>query len=106
MPVSWTFADLKRNALGVILVVAVLAVMVPSTLNRWANDASRIRSVQPIDATVKSVRLDHGRGIYLVSVEDGSSFLVEDERPHLIGAHANIELVTRENGSTFYRFAE
>jgi hypothetical protein len=102
---SWTSAGIKRNAPGVILIIAMFAVFVPSALQRWTNDASPIRSVQPIDATVNSVQLGHGRGIYLVSVEDGSSFLVEDESPHLIGAHANIELVTRENGSTFYRFA-
>jgi hypothetical protein len=105
MPVPWAVADIKRNAPGVILIVAVFAALFAMDPHKWANDASPIRSAEPIDATVKSVQLDHGRGIYLVSAEDGSSFLVEDERPHLIGAHANIELVTRENGSTFYRFA-
>lgn len=105
MSVPWAVAEIKRNAPGVILIVAVFAALFATDPHKWANDASPIRLAEPIDATVKSVQLDHGRGIYLVSAEDGSSFLVEDERPHLIGAHANIELVTRENGSTFYRFA-
>ncbi|CAN7615231.1 hypothetical protein [Mesorhizobium sp. LjNodule214] len=89
-----------------ILIVALFAVMVPSAMNKWANDASPIRSVDTVDATVKSVQWDHGRGIYLVSIENGSSVLIKDERPHLIGSPANIERVTRDNGFVFYRFAE
>lgn len=106
MSMSWTYADLKRNAPGVILIVAVFAVMVPSALNKWTNDASPIRSVDTVEATVESVQLDHGRGIYLVSIENGSSALIDDDRPHLIGAPADIERVTRENGFVFYRFAD
>ena len=102
---SWTYAGIKRNAPGVVLIVVLLALMVPSTLYKWTNDASPIRSVESIDATVKSVHTDHGRTLYLVALETGSSILVEDDLPHLIGAPARLELVTRDNGSTFYRFA-
>ncbi|RUX25938.1 hypothetical protein EOA13_25450 [Mesorhizobium sp. M7A.F.Ca.US.011.01.1.1] len=104
MSMSWTYADLKRNAPGVTLIVAVFAVMVSSTLNRWANDVSPIGSVDTFDANVESVQLDHGRGIYLVSIENGSSVLIDDDRPHLIGSRTSIERVTRDNGFVFYRF--
>ena len=102
---AWTYTGIKRDTPGVLLIVAMFAVMVPSALYKWTNDASPIRSVEPIDATVKSVHSDHGRTLYLVALETGSSTLVEDDLPHLIGAPARLELVTRENGSTFYRFA-
>ncbi|MBZ9891297.1 hypothetical protein LB559_25540 [Mesorhizobium sp. BR1-1-3] len=72
--------------------------------NKWINDASPIRSVDTVEANVESVRLDHGRGIYLVSIENGSSVLIDDDHPHLIGSRTNIERVTRDNGFVFYRF--
>ncbi|ESY02597.1 MULTISPECIES: hypothetical protein [unclassified Mesorhizobium] len=103
---SWTYRDLKRNAPGVVLIVAMFAMMVPSALYKWTNDASPIRSVEPIHATVKSAQSDHDHTLYLVSLESGSSILVDDDRPHLIGATANMERVTRENGMVFYRFAK
>jgi len=106
MSMSWTYADIKRDAPGVVLIVAMFAVMVPSAVYRWTNDASPIRSVEPIDAIVKSAHSDDGRTLYLVSLENGSSILVDDDRPHLIGAPANMERVTRENSVVFYRFAE
>ncbi|WJI83043.1 MULTISPECIES: hypothetical protein [unclassified Mesorhizobium] len=88
-----------------ILIVVLFAVMVPSALYKWTNDASP-RSVEPIDATVKSTHSDNGRTLYLVALETGSSILVEDDLPHLIGAPARLERVTRENGMVFYRFAK
>lgn len=74
--------------------------------NKWANDASPIRSIDSFKATVKSVQMDHGHGIYVVSIENGGSALIDDERPHLLGSRLNIERVTRDNGFVFYRFAE
>ena len=102
---SWTYAGIKSDMPGVVLIVVLFAVMVPSALYEWTNDASPIRSVEPIDATVKSAHSDHDRTLYLVYLETGSSILVDDDRPHLIGAPANMERVTRENGVVFYRFA-
>ncbi|MDX8529000.1 hypothetical protein RFM68_31500 [Mesorhizobium sp. MSK_1335] len=103
---SWSYTDLKRNALGVVLSVAAFAVMFSLAANKWTNDASPIRSFDSIEATVKSVQLDHGRGIYFVSMENGGSALIDDDRPHLLNSHAKIERVTRDNGFVFYRFAE
>ncbi|ESZ69846.1 hypothetical protein X727_15940 [Mesorhizobium sp. L103C119B0] len=103
---SWTYAGIKRDAPGVVLIVVLFAVMVPSALYKWTNDASPIRSIEPIDATVKSTHSDNGRTLYLVALETGSSILVEDDLPHLIGAPARLERVTRENGMVFYRFAK
>ncbi|WP_287198144.1 hypothetical protein [Mesorhizobium sp.] len=54
---------------------------------------------------VRSVQWDRV-AIYLVSIENGPSVLIKDKRPHLIGARATIERVTRDNGSIFYRFPE
>ncbi|WP_246691365.1 MULTISPECIES: hypothetical protein [unclassified Mesorhizobium] len=103
---SWTYVDIKRNAPGVILSIAMFAVLIPMAFYKGANDASPIRSVEPIGATVKSAHSDDGRTLYLVSLENGSSIFVDDDRPHLIGAPANMERVTRDNGVVFYRFAE
>ncbi|RUT86223.1 hypothetical protein EOD12_28045 [Mesorhizobium sp. M7A.T.Ca.TU.009.02.1.1] len=103
---SWTYADIKRNVPGVILIAALFAVIISSALLRWRNDASPIRLVEPIGATVKSVHSDHDRTLYLVAFETGSSILVDDDRPHLIGASAKLERVTRDNGVVFYRFSE
>lgn len=105
MSVSWTYADLTRNAFGVILIGGLFAVMVPSALNKWANDASQIRSVEPIDATIKSVQWGRGHTIYVLFLENGASILIDDDRPHLIGSRVSIERVTRDNGFVFYRFA-
>lgn len=96
----------KKERARVILTAALFAVMVPSALYKWTNDASAIRSVEPIDATVKSAHSDHDRTLYLVALETGSSILVDDDRPHLIGAPAKLERVTRDNGFVFYRFPE
>ncbi|RUU12658.1 hypothetical protein EOD10_16870 [Mesorhizobium sp. M7A.T.Ca.TU.009.01.3.2] len=104
MSVFWTWNGLKRNAPGVILFIGAFATMIMSAANKWANDASPIRSVDTFDANVESVQLDHGRGIYLVSIENGSSVLIDDDRPHLIGSRTSIERVTRDNGFVFYRF--
>ncbi|RWB35973.1 MAG: hypothetical protein E5W85_11030 [Mesorhizobium sp.] len=105
MSMSWTYADLKRKALGAIVAGSSLAVMVGLAQNKWANDASPVRSVETVDAMVRSVQWDRV-AIYLVSIENGPSVLIKDKRPHLIGARATIERVTRDNGSIFYRFPE
>ncbi|WP_181167956.1 hypothetical protein [Mesorhizobium sp. B2-4-19] len=44
--------------------------------------------------------------IYVLVLNDGSSVLIDDERPHLIGSDASIERVTPDNGVVFYRFPE
>jgi hypothetical protein len=103
--VSWTFGDVKRNALGVILIVAVFVAVLAVDPLKWTNDASPIRSVEPIDATVKS---GQGKGQYihyLLLLENGSAVLVSDDRPRMIGSTIRLERVTRENGFVFYRFA-
>ncbi len=105
MPVSWTFADVKRHAIGVILIVALFAAVLALDPLKWTNNVSPIRSVDTVDAMVRSVQWDRV-GIYLVSIENGPSVLIKDKRPHLIGARATIERVTRDNGSIFYRFPE
>ena len=89
-----------------ILVGALFAVPVPSALNQWANDASPVRSVDLVDATIKS---GQGKGQYihyLLFLENGSAALVSDDRPRLIGSTIRLERVTRENGFVFYRFPE
>ncbi|MFC3325461.1 hypothetical protein [Mesorhizobium cantuariense] len=88
-----------------ILVIAMFAVLFALDPHKWANDASPIRSVDTVDAIVRSVQWDHVR-IYLVSIENGPSVLIEDQRPHLIDARTSIERVTRDNGTIFYRFPE
>ena len=105
MSVSWTYAGLKRNAPSVILVSGLFAVMVALALNRSANDASPIRSVDAIDGTIRSVYWAKNNGpTYALSLNDNSLVLVDDEQPHLIGSNARIERVTRDNGSVSYRF--
>jgi hypothetical protein len=104
MSMSWTYADLKRKALGAIIAGSLLAVMIGLARNKWANDASPIRSVDLIDATIKSVYWDRTK-IYALFLDDNSLVLVRDDRPHLIGSHVSLERVTRDNGSIFYRFA-
>ncbi|AZO73790.1 MAG: hypothetical protein E5V92_29990 [Mesorhizobium sp.] len=106
MLVSWSYTDLKGNAAGVVLFIVAFAVMFSLAVNKWTNDASPIRSTDSIEATVKSVQLDHGRGIYVVSIENGGSAVIDDDRPHLLNSRATIERVTRDNGFVFYRFAE
>lgn len=105
MSMPWTYADLKRNALGVILLITLFAVMVPSALNKWANDASPVRSVDAIDAVIKSGQ-GKGRNImYLLFLENGSSVLIYDNHPRLIGSKVRLERITRDNGTISYRFA-
>ncbi|MES0035512.1 hypothetical protein NKJ74_09515 [Mesorhizobium sp. M0046] len=65
-----------------ILFIALFAAMVPSALNKWANDASPIRSVDPVDATIV----------------DG-----EVETPHMIGSEVSVEEQQRQDGTTTYR---
>ncbi|WP_206516810.1 hypothetical protein [Mesorhizobium sp. M7A.F.Ca.MR.245.00.0.0] len=54
---SWTFADVKGHVLGVVLIVAVFAAVLIVDPIKWTNRASPIRSVEMIDATVKTVPL-------------------------------------------------
>ncbi|WP_281411318.1 hypothetical protein [Mesorhizobium sp. NZP2077] len=42
----------------------------------------------------------------MLVLDDGSSVLIDGDRPHLIGPDAGIERVTRGNGVVFYRFPE
>ncbi len=89
-----------------ILIAALFAVFVPSALHKWTNDASPIRSVDTVDATVES---GQGKGQYIhyvLLLENGSAVLVSDDRPRMIGSTVRLERVTRENGFVFYRFPE
>lgn len=101
----WSYTNLKRNVPGVVLLIVMYAVIFSQAMNKWANDGSPIRSIDSIEATVKSVRLDHGRGIYVVAIENDGAVLIDDDRPHLLNSRANIERVTRDNGFVFYRFS-
>jgi hypothetical protein len=105
MPVSWAFADLKRNALGVIPIV-ILLMAIPAAVIGWTNAASPIRSVVAIDATIRSAQWGQGRINYVLLLDDGSSLLVDDDRLHVIGSRIGIERVIRENGFISYRFPE
>ncbi|MER9800807.1 hypothetical protein NKJ36_27485 [Mesorhizobium sp. M0142] len=104
MPVPWTFVDVKRHAIGVILIVALFAAVLALDPLKWTNNASPIRSVDPIDAAVKGAHWGKGRSVYMLVLEDGSSVFIDDDRPRLIGSHVGIERVTRDNGFVFYRF--
>lgn len=102
---SWTFADAKKNAPGVILIIAIFAVLFALDPHKWTNDASPIRSVDAIDATIKSGQ-GKGRTMqHLLFLENGSAVLVSDDNPRLIGSAVRLERVTRDNGFVFYRFA-
>ncbi|TGS19308.1 hypothetical protein EN852_003090 [Mesorhizobium sp. M2E.F.Ca.ET.209.01.1.1] len=105
MPVSWAFADLKRNALGVIPIV-ILLTAIPAAVIGWTNAASPIRSVVAIDATIRSAQWGQGGINYVLLLDDGSSLLVDDDRLHVIGSRIGIERVIRENGFISYRFPE
>ncbi|RWC61648.1 MAG: hypothetical protein EOS56_09330 [Mesorhizobium sp.] len=105
MFMSWTYAGLKRNAPGVILIVSLFAVMAPAALSGWANDASPIHSVDAVAATIKSAQWGHGRINYVLLLDDGSSLLLDDDRLRVIGSAVRLERVTRDNGFVFYRFA-
>ncbi|MBZ9795107.1 hypothetical protein [Mesorhizobium sp. ES1-4] len=106
MAVSATYEGLKRNAPGAVLFGGLFAIMVILAQNKWANDATPIRSVDAVGATIKSVHWDINPTIYTLSLDSDSSVLIEDDRPHLIGSHVDIERVTRDNGFVFYRFAD
>ncbi|RWB28712.1 MAG: hypothetical protein EOS57_18220 [Mesorhizobium sp.] len=82
------------------------AMAITVALNKWVNEASPIRSVDAVDATIKTVYWGKGYGrTYALFLDNGSLILVEDEQPHLIGSNARLERVTRNNGSVSYRFA-
>ena|SRR5437762_14148984 len=106
MSVFWTWDRLKSNAPGVILFAGFFAIMVVVALSKSANEASLIRSVVPIDGTIKSVYWAKNNGpTYPLSLNDNSLVFVDDEKPHLIGSNVRIERVTRNNGSVSYRFS-
>jgi hypothetical protein len=104
----WTYADLKRNALGALIIGSFFAMVFGLAPNKWADDASLVRADEPIDATVKSAQWGKGchGTVYVVFLENGSPVLVDDDRPHVIGSRVSIERVTRDNGAVFYRFPE
>jgi hypothetical protein len=67
MPVPWTFADVKRHAIGVILIVALFAAVLALDPLKWTNNVSPVRSVDTVDAIVRSVQWDrvgHLSGLY------------------------------------------
>ena len=97
---------MKVHAVGAALIVALSAALLALDPHKWNNNASPIRSVEQVDATVES---GQGKGQfirYLLSLENGSTVLVSDDRPRMIGSTIRLERVTRENGFVFYRFAE
>jgi ABC-type transport system involved in cytochrome c biogenesis permease component len=40
MSVPWTFADVKRHAIGVILIVALFAAVLALDPHKWTNDTA------------------------------------------------------------------
>jgi hypothetical protein len=104
---SWTYTDARRNAVGVIISGFLIAIMFGLARNTWTNDASPIRTIDALDATIESAQWGKGsRAIYVVFLESGRVVLINDDRPHLIGSRVGIERVTRDNGFVFYRFPE
>ncbi|WP_296744269.1 hypothetical protein [Mesorhizobium sp.] len=94
------------HAAGVALIVALSAVLLLIDPQKWTNDASPIRSVEHVGAMVRS---GQGRGQliqYLLFLDNGSTVLVSDNRPRLVGSTVTLERVTRDNGFIFYRFPE
>jgi len=107
LPVSWTFAYVKRNAPGLTAIIVLLGVLISVAQHEWAHETSPIRSVDALDVTIKSAYSGKsGHTSYLIVLDDGSVRFVGDDRPHPIGARARIERVTLENGSISYRFLE
>ncbi|RAZ92113.1 hypothetical protein DPM33_06645 [Mesorhizobium hawassense] len=102
MLVSWTYANVKRDVPGVIFIIAMFAAIY--VCGRPSNTIP-IRSVDPVDATVKSLAWD-GIKTYALLLENDSMVFVQDDRPYLLGSHVAIERVTRNDGSVFYRFPE
>ncbi|MEW6635066.1 MAG: hypothetical protein AB1440_29700 [Pseudomonadota bacterium] len=97
---------MKVHAVGVALIVALSAVLLLIDPQKWTNDASPIHSVEHVGATVKS---GQGKGSlinYLLFLDNGSTVLVSDNRPRMIGSTVILERVTRDNGFIFYRFPE
>ena len=102
-----SYTELRKNALAVLLVGAIFAFGAFVFVRQVTNDASPIRAVDTLMATIKSVQW--GKGVpttYVLFLDSGGTVLIHDDRPHLIGSHANIERVTRDNGFVFYRFPE
>lgn len=107
MPGYWTWDGCKRDAPGVILFVGAVVIMLMLAANSSTNDAIPIRSVSAMSATVKSAQSRDGKYmLYVVFLHDGSSVVIGDDRPHIIGSDVTIERVTRDNGFVFYRFPE
>lgn len=101
------YKELRGNALAILLVGAIFALGAFIYVRDLTNDGSSTRSVDAMDATVKSVQWGKGSPtIYVLFLDDGSPVLVNDNRPHLIGSRVNIERVTRDNGFVFYRLPE
>ena len=102
MQVSRTYADVKRDLPGAIFVIALFAAIY---ICLRPGNAIPIRSVDPVDATVKSLAWDSIK-TYALLLEDDSMVFVQDNRPYLLGSHVAIERVTLNDGSVFYRFPE
>ncbi|RRI07709.1 hypothetical protein EH240_00230 [Mesorhizobium tamadayense] len=105
MPKRYT--ELRRNALAILLVGVLFAFGAFVFIRQVTNDASPVRSVDALGATIRSVQWGKGSPtIYVLFLDSGATVLANDNRPHPIGSHANIERVTRDNGFVFYRFPE
>ncbi|AZO11491.1 MULTISPECIES: hypothetical protein [unclassified Mesorhizobium] len=101
------YTELRKNAFGILLLGMLFAFGAFDFMRQVANDASPIRSVESLGATIKSVQWDKGSPItYVLFLDSGATVLINEDRPQLIGSHANIERVTRNNGFVFYRFPE
>ena len=102
-----SYTGLRKNALAVLLVGAIFALGAFVFLRQVTNDASPVRSVDTLAATIKSGHWGKDAPTtYVLFLDGGGTVLVADDRPHLIGARANIERGTRDNGFVFYRFPE
>ncbi|RUW43852.1 hypothetical protein [Mesorhizobium sp. M8A.F.Ca.ET.021.01.1.1] len=102
-----TYESLKRNAPSVVFFSGFFAIMFILAQNEWENDATPIRSVDPINATIEGVYWHWtSTSQYGLFLENNALVFVDDDRPRLIGSRVKIERVTRDNGSVFYRFAD
>ncbi|TJX68300.1 MAG: hypothetical protein E5W21_09460 [Mesorhizobium sp.] len=102
-----TYEGLKRNAPSVVFFAGFCAIMFILAQSNWENDATPIRSIDPINATIEGVYWHMtSTSQYGLFLETNALVFVDDDRPRLIGSHVKIERVTRDNGSVFYRFAD
>ncbi|NGO55179.1 hypothetical protein [Allomesorhizobium camelthorni] len=105
---QWMRAN-NQKIIALVLFGALLVVLALGLIDR----TSPISSIEPVVATVESVyRIEPRYGLvggynYGLRLDSQALVMAGDQaaRPHLIGSRVQLERLTRENGSIFYRFA-